>query len=137
MQRNTRRERSSSYLDRRQPEQLYAERFPAQPETGLMADNASVLRVRDDRQKRPRGLQSENTRMNGMDRLGPWPEKAVAAFRDLGLTDQEIARYFRVHTKVVRQAARNAKERAQLGLPLQDSDQTKFRTKQTERGFGK
>lgn len=137
MQRNTRRERSSSYLDRRQPDQLYAERFPAQPETGLMADNASALRVRDGGRTGARGLKSENNRMNGMDRLGPWPEKAVAAFRDLGLTDQEIARYFRVQPKVVRQAARNAKDRAQLGLPPQDSGQTKSGTTQTERGFRK
>lgn len=30
------------------------------------------------------------------DLLGPYPATSVAALADLGLTDQEIARYFRV-----------------------------------------
>lgn len=42
--------------------------------------------------------------MCGLDRLGPWPEKAVAVLLDLGLTETEIARYFRVDPSIVRQA---------------------------------
>lgn len=63
--------------------------------------------------------------MNGLDRLGPWPDKAVAALRDLGLTHREIARYFRVHPRVLRQVERDLKERAHRGLPAQESGQMK------------
>lgn len=35
-------------------------------------------------------------------RLGPYPATAVAALSDLGLTDQEIAVYFRVQPERIR-----------------------------------
>lgn len=65
--------------------------------------------------------------MDGIERLGPWPEKAVAAFRDLGLTEREIARYFRVHPSVVRLVGRNLKERTQVGSRVEKSDHTQSR----------
>lgn len=55
---------------------------------------------------------------DNLERLGPWPEKVVAVFADLGLTDVEIARYFRVHRRLVerlRNAARLA-DRGNAGL---------------------
>ncbi|WP_102108045.1 helix-turn-helix domain-containing protein [Oceaniglobus roseus] len=55
--------------------------------------------------------------MHRIDRLGPWPAQAVAAFDDLGLTETEIARYFGVSPSTVRAAhtlhgARRAQRRA-------------------------
>lgn len=35
--------------------------------------------------------------------LGPYPATAVAALADLGLTDQEIAGYFRIQPERIRQ----------------------------------
>ena len=56
-----------------------------------------------------------------MDRLGPWPAQAVAAFRDLGLTDHEIARYFRVDPRVVRQVGRDQSAAARWAPPANPS----------------
>ena len=71
--------------------------------------------------------------MNGMDRLGPSPETAVAVFRDLGLTEREIARYFRVHPRVVRQVERNLKESVLLGLPAQETGKVKSEKRRPEK----
>lgn len=73
--------------------------------------------------------------MKDMDRLGPWPEKAVATFRDLGLTVQEIARYFGVHPRVVREIERDLEEGAQRSLPAQEPGQMKSGKSRTERGL--
>lgn len=35
--------------------------------------------------------------------LGPYPATAIAALADLGLTDHEIARYFRIQTERITQ----------------------------------
>jgi len=40
--------------------------------------------------------------------LGPWPDRTVAALRDLGLSDSEIARYFRVPTARIARLAGSA-----------------------------
>ena len=73
--------------------------------------------------------------MEGMDRLGPWPEKAVAAFRDLGLTEQEIARYFRVDARIVRHVERTLNERRQRGFQAQEARRTKTDATQTRHGL--
>ena len=66
---------------------------------------------------------------DGLDALGPWPAASVAALLDLGLSEREIARYFRVTLDVVQLAQhrgasdmairdrhRHANGRADLGL---------------------
>lgn len=40
----------------------------------------------------------------GLEPFGPWPAACVAALGDLGLTETEIARYFRVTPQAVRLA---------------------------------
>jgi hypothetical protein len=44
------------------------------------------------------------------DALGPYPEHSVASFRDLGLSDCEIARYFGVTLDCIRRLSDSAKK---------------------------
>lgn len=48
--------------------------------------------------------------MNRPDPLGPWPGQSVAALTDLGLSDEEIARYYGVPPARVRDVNRAAAE---------------------------
>ncbi len=48
--------------------------------------------------------------MNRLDPLGPWPGPSIAALADLGLSDEEIARYYGVPPARVRDVNRAACE---------------------------
>lgn len=55
--------------------------------------------------------------MSRPDPLGPWPGQSVAALADLGLSDEEIARYYGVPPARVRDVSRAASERRMRGTP--------------------
>lgn len=61
--------------------------------------------------------------MNGIDALGPWPEMAVAALWDLGLTDKEIARYYRVDLEVVQRVRFRNVSSSESGITTADVGQ--------------
>lgn len=56
--------------------------------------------------------------MSRLDPLGPWPGPSVAALADLGLSDEEIARYYGVPPARVRDVNRAAAEDRMRGAPL-------------------
>lgn len=48
---------------------------------------------------------ADGTARHELDSLGPWPVQTVAMFVDLGLSETEIARYFRIDDDVVQSIA--------------------------------